>query len=392
MAFKAGGTDVLEYRSVDFRLVRRLRAGVGTWSSTAHNRGGREKRSRVTPAHELQYPVFKEKAKARLPDWKAAAEKGSAEAMWFLGRCYLDGYADLDDEEKGIELIRKSADKGFGQAMNVLGYAYANGNGVRKDPKEAVKWYRKGAEQGELVCCHNLAVSYEDGTGVEVSVKDALVWYKKAAEGRYLTSIRRLATMYESGSGGVKQDTQEAVKWYRKLGEAGDPKGTAKVVLIYEKGEGIPKNPDEAKRAREALRTQAGADAEDYVLLVDVLSGAEGKKVPNVKGVMDGKPFKLSDHKGKVIVLRFTAAWCGHCRAMNPGLQALVKKHDPKTFALVDVDIDKNPDIADLWDVTSVPEVYVIDPSGIIRDVGSRGAALDEVVNTLITKMKKQDK
>ncbi len=335
---------------------------------------------------------FKENAKDRLPDWKTSAEKGSAEGLWLLGRCYLDGHAGLADAEKGIALMRQSADKGFGLALNELGYSYENGDGVMKDPKEAIKWYRKGAEQGEPVCCYNLGLRYEDGVGVEASSKDALMWFRKAAEGRYQPAIRRLAAMYESGFGGVNKDVSEAVKWYRKLGEAGDPKGTARVVLVYEKGDGIPKDPAEAKTAREALRRQVGADADDYVLLADVLTGAEGKKVPNVKGVMDGKPFKLSDHAGKVVVLRFTAAWCGPCRAMNPGLQALVKKHDPKAFAFVDVDIDKNPDLADLWDVTGVPAVYVIDPSGIIRDVGSRGEALDKVVNGLIEKAMKKDK
>ena len=38
---------------------------------------------------------FKENAKDRLPAWKAAAEKGSAEGLWLLGRCYLDGHAGL---------------------------------------------------------------------------------------------------------------------------------------------------------------------------------------------------------------------------------------------------------------------------------------------------------
>jgi TPR repeat protein/thiol-disulfide isomerase/thioredoxin len=335
---------------------------------------------------------FKENAKDRLADWKAAAEKGSAEGLWLLGRCYLDGHAGLADEEKGIELVRKSADKGFGLAMNELGYSYENGDGVAKELKEAVKWYRKGAERGELVCCYNLALRYEDGSGVEASAKDALTWFRKAAEGRHQPALRRLAAMYESGSGGVSKDALEAVKWYRRLGEAGDPKGTAKVALMYEKGDGVPKDAAEAKRTREVLRTQAGAGAEDYILLVDVLNGAMGKKAPNMKGVIDGKPFKLSDHAGKVVVLRFTAAWCGHCRKMNPRLEALVKKHDPKAFAVVDVDIDKNPDLAELWEVTGVPEVYVLDAAGVIRDIGSRDEDLDKAVNDLLAKAKKKDK
>jgi thioredoxin-like negative regulator of GroEL len=77
---------------------------------------------------------------------------------------------------------------------------------------------------------------------------------------------------------------------------------------------------------------------------------------------------------------------------MNPRLEALVKKHDPKAFAVVDVDIDKNPDLAELWEVTGVPEVYVLDAAGVIRDIGSRDEDLDKAVNDLLAKAKKKDK
>ena len=34
---------------------------------------------------------------------------------------------------------------------------------------------------------------------------------------------------------------------------------------------------------------------------------------------MGGKPLKLSDHKGKVVVLVFWGTWCGPCMAQVPG-------------------------------------------------------------------------
>ena len=100
----------------------------------------------------------------------------------------------------------------------------------------------------------------------------------------------------------------------------------------------VGSDPAEARRWRDKLRQQVGDEADDYVLLLDMLTEATGKKAPNVKGVIDGKPFRLSDHAGKVIVLRFGASWCGHCAVMNPRLKALSQKYDPRTFAVVDVD------------------------------------------------------
>lgn len=336
---------------------------------------------------------FEENAARRLADWKAAVEKGSPEAMWLLGRCYTDGHGGVEqDEEKGAALIKKSAEKGFALGQNGLGYVYQHGEGVEKDFTQALIWYRKAAEQGEPVACMNLAVFYEKGQGVETSVTESLRWYEKAAAVRYQPAIRRLVGVYESGMGEVKANPAEVVKWSLKLGEAGDPKGTAKAVLMYEQGKGIPKDAAEAKRCREKLREMVGNEAEDYVLLVDVLDGANGKKAPNVKGVIEGKPFKLSDHAGKVVVFRFTAAWCGTCREMNPQLQALTKKYDANAFAVVDVDIDKNSDLVELWQVAFVPAVYVLDHTGVIRDAGSRGEALDKAVADLIAEAAKKDK
>jgi len=327
-------------------------------------------------------PWFKENAEKRLSDWKVAAEKGSVEAMWLLGRCFLDGYGGVEaDTEKANSLITKSAEKGFGLAQNELGYNNEHGEGVAEDVKKALSWYRKAAEQGEPVGCQNLGRLYDSGIGVEESKKDAIQWYGKAAEKGYQASIRRLASLYESGFRDMKANPAEAVKWYRKLGEAGDPKATAKAVLMYERGRGVPKNEIEAKLCRAKLKEQVGDEAENYILLRDVLDNSADKKAPNVKGVIDGKPFKLSDHIGKVIILRFSATWCGPCRAMKPQLDALTKKYDAKSFAVLDVDIDKNAELAELWEVDFVPRVYVIDHVGVIRAVN-----LDTGVAELIAK------
>ena len=53
--------------------------------------------------------------------------------------------------------------------------------------------------------------------------------------------------------------------------------------------------------------------------LDDMLNLAVGKPAPEIEGVdMDGKPLKLSDHKGKVVVLVFWGTWCGPCMARSP--------------------------------------------------------------------------
>ncbi|HKO76652.1 MAG TPA: TlpA disulfide reductase family protein [Flavobacterium sp.] len=45
---------------------------------------------------------------------------------------------------------------------------------------------------------------------------------------------------------------------------------------------------------------------------------------------LEGKEVKLSDYKGKVVVLDFWATWCGPCKASFPSMQELVTKYKGK--------------------------------------------------------------
>jgi peroxiredoxin len=131
-----------------------------------------------------------------------------------------------------------------------------------------------------------------------------------------------------------------------------------------------------------------------------------GKPAPEITGTdAEGRSFKLSDFRGRVVVLDFFADWCPYCARMYAEEGALVKKYAGRPFALLGINGD-GPDtlqqlveqkkvtrrcwsdgrggpIAQAWQVEVYPTLYVIDRDGIIRQVLSgapRPGALEQAI------------
>ncbi len=56
---------------------------------------------------------------------------------------------------------------------------------------------------------------------------------------------------------------------------------------------------------------------------------------------LDGKAIKLSDFKGKVVVLNFWATWCPPCRREIPDFVALQKQYADKGLVIIGVSLDE---------------------------------------------------
>ncbi|HHX39232.1 MAG TPA: redoxin domain-containing protein [Armatimonadetes bacterium] len=104
----------------------------------------------------------------------------------------------------------------------------------------------------------------------------------------------------------------------------------------------------------------------------------------------EGKPVRLKDLKGKVVVLSFWATWCPPCRMEMPHLEALQKKYAGKPVKVVGVNTDKQGKALRNWmkarkltftvvadadhkvsrqyQVEGFPTLYVVDKKGIVRE------------------------
>lgn len=60
---------------------------------------------------------------------------------------------------------------------------------------------------------------------------------------------------------------------------------------------------------------------------------------------INGNKVRLSDLKGRVVMVEFWATWCPPCRESAPVLNGLYKKYRDRGFTLLAVSIDKGQDV-----------------------------------------------
>ena len=126
---------------------------------------------------------------------------------------------------------------------------------------------------------------------------------------------------------------------------------------------------DDAFRELDLIRPSREKFAEDFTL-----------------SLADGSSFRLSEQRGKTVLINFWATWCPPCREEMPALERLYQQHKAQGLVLVAISIDADPkvvgpyvkeskltfpialdpkaDVANKYGVRALPSSFVIDRQG----------------------------
>lgn len=137
-----------------------------------------------------------------------------------------------------------------------------------------------------------------------------------------------------------------------------------------------------------------------------------GAKAPDFTlPTVDGGELRLSDLRGKVVLLDFWASWCAPCRGELPNVKKIYEKHHADGLEVVGISLDNKRenwlkaieeeqlpwiqvsslkafdcDVAKTYSVQAIPRMFIIDRDGTIIGLDLRGEKLAQRMDEIFAK------
>lgn len=148
-------------------------------------------------------------------------------------------------------------------------------------------------------------------------------------------------------------------------------------------------------------------------LMMQIKPISVGHKAPDftIAGI-DGKPIKLSDYKGKYLLIDFWASWCVPCRHENPNVVKQYAIYKPLGLNILGISLDQDKknwqdavahdkltwqhgsDLKNfegptekLYHVEAIPSNFIIGPDGVIIAKNVTGTDLEAFLNKTFSKV-----
>jgi len=136
-----------------------------------------------------------------------------------------------------------------------------------------------------------------------------------------------------------------------------------------------------------------------------------GENTPDFEvALMNGEQVKLSDLKGKYVLLQFWGSWCGPCRKENAELVPLYQKYHDRGFEIFSIGLEQNArawqnaivqdglvwkyhtmesaefigGMAQQFNVKQIPTTFLISAKGVIMGVDLKPEYIDKMLSEKI--------
>lgn len=159
--------------------------------------------------------------------YEPAYEYGDPYATAIMGVLHCQGHVVLQNDEKGIELFKKSADANCAYGMMLLGVAHMEGKLGTADSHQAFLWLKKASDRGLPLANFAIASLLYEKKIHEQDQAAALLCVRKAADQGDSTAQFILGMWYSDS------DKNKAKEFYEKAAKQGNPMAQVMLAIAY---------------------------------------------------------------------------------------------------------------------------------------------------------------